>query len=203
VTVDPANAGSANTGSAHAGSATTHQSEHPAIVLIGLRGSGKTTLGTLLAARLGSRFIDLDNRTIARSGHPSVSAMFRAVGEPAFRAAECAALQDVLATDARHGAVIALGGGTPTAPGARALLETARANGSIRIVLLEAPPAVLGARLSVAPGDRPLLMGTNFTEEAALLGERRLPAYRALADSTVTTGGTTAESLDALAAAAR
>ncbi|NBQ15829.1 MAG: hypothetical protein EBU31_14775, partial [Proteobacteria bacterium] len=92
---------------------------------------------------------------------------------------------------------------TPTAPGARALLEAARANGSIRIVLLEAPPAVLGARLSVAPGDRPLLLGTNFTEEAALLGERRLPAYRALADSTVTTGGTTAESLEALAAAVR
>ena len=203
MTADPANAGSANTGSAHAGSASTHQSEHPAIVLIGLRGSGKTTLGTLLAARLGTRFIDLDHRTIARSGHPSVSEMFRAVGESAFRTAECAALQDVLATDARHGAVIALGGGTPTAPGARALLEAARANGSIRIVLLEAPPAVLGARLSVAPGDRPLLMGTNFTEEAALLGERRLPAYRALADSTVTTGGTTAESLEALAAAAR
>lgn len=187
----------------NAGSDRSPQHHLPATVLIGLRGSGKTTLGTLLAARLGTRFIDLDHRTIARSGHASVSAMFRSVGEPAFRAAECAALQDVLSSDARHGAVIALGGGTPTAPGARALLEAARADGTIRIVLLEAPPAVLGARLSVAPGDRPLLMGANFTEEAALLGERRLPAYRALADATVTTGGTTADSLDALAAAVR
>lgn len=169
-----------------------------ATVIIGLRGSGKTTLGRLLAARRGVPFIDLDDRTIADSGHPSVSAMFRVAGEPAFREAERAALAAVLAHEASDGAVIALGGGTPTAPGARALLEAARAAGAIRIVLLEAPPEVLGARLSVAPGDRPLLMGADFADEARLLGERRLPGYRALADATVTTGGDAAHSLDAL-----
>ena len=166
-----------------------------ATVLIGLRGSGKTTLGRLLAARRAVPFVDLDDRTVAAAGHASVGAMFRAVGEPAFRRAECAALEAALERDAAAGSVIALGGGTPTAPGARALLEAARDAGRIRIVLLEAPPAVLGARLAVAPGDRPLLMGADFAEEAALLAERRMPAYRALAQATVMTVGPTDASL--------
>lgn len=173
----------------------------PATLLIGLRGSGKTTLGRLLAARRHVPFIDLDERTIARSGHPSVSAMFRAVGEPAFRVAEVAALRDVLAESSSAGAVIALGGGTPTAPGARELIEAARAAGSVRVALLEAPAPVLGARLSVAPGDRPLLMGTDFTEEAELLAARRMPIYRALADAVIITATTTADALAALDAA--
>lgn len=173
----------------------------PATLLIGLRGSGKTTLGRLLAARRHIPFIDLDERTVGRSGHPSVSAMFRAVGEPAFRAAEVAALQDVLAESPAAGAVIALGGGTPTAPGARELIESARTAGAARVILLEAPAAVLGARLSVAPGDRPLLMGADFTEEAELLAARRMPIYRALADAVIATSTTTADALAALDAA--
>lgn len=173
------------------------------LVLIGLRGSGKTTLGRLLAAALGSAFIDLDDRTRARTGHPSVSAAFKAIGEGAFRAAEAAALQETLAT-AVPGSVIALGGGTPTAPGARVQLESARASGRIRVALLEATPAVLGARLAVTPGDRPLLMGSNFAEEAALLGERRLPLYRQLAEAVVdTTRPTDAALADLLAFARR
>ena len=166
-----------------------------ATVLIGLRGSGKTTLGRLLAARREVPFVDLDDRTIAAAGHASVSAMFRAVGEPAFRQAERAALESALAGDAAAGSVIALGGGTPTAPGAREMLAAARDAGWIRIVLLEAPPTVLGARLSVAPGDRPLLIGADFAEEATLLAGRRMPAYRALAQATVTTARPTADSL--------
>lgn len=177
--------------------------ERAATVLIGLRGSGKTTLGRLLAARACVPFIDLDDRTIAESGHASVSAMFRAAGEPAFRAAEARALAEVLADPALAGAIVALGGGTPTAPGARELLERLRSEGRIRIVLLDAAPAVLGARLAVAPGDRPLLLGANFAEEAALLAERRMPSYRALADATVSTEGDTAATLERLVNATR
>jgi shikimate kinase len=166
-----------------------------ATVLIGLRGSGKTTLGRLLAARRAVPFVDLDDRTVAASGHPSVSAMFRTLGEPAFRRAECAALEAVLERDAAAGSVIALGGGTPTAPVARALLEAARDAGRIRIILLEAPPAVLGARLAVAPGDRPLLVGADFAEESEILAARRMPGYRTLAQATVITAGPTEASL--------
>jgi shikimate kinase len=175
-----------------------HHNPPPATVLIGLRGSGKTTLGRLLAARRGVPFIDLDDRTVAGSGHASVSAFFRSAGEPAFRAAESLALQAVLA--APEGAVIALGGGTPTAPGAQEAIRAARAAGRVRVVLLEAPPAVLGARLAAAPGDRPLLMGTDFAQEAALLGERRLPLYRSIADAVVTTAGDAEASLAAIEA---
>lgn len=170
----------------------------PATVLIGLRGSGKTTLGRLLAARLGTSFIDLDERTVAGSGHGGVGTLFRAAGEHAFRAAEARALAEVLALPAIPPAVIALGGGTPTAPGARELLQSARDAGRIRVVLLEAPPAVLGARLAVAPGDRPLLVGADFAEEAELLAARRLPLYRSLADACVATHGDAAASLAAL-----
>ncbi|MEN9641948.1 MAG: 3-dehydroquinate synthase [Planctomycetota bacterium] len=173
------------------------------VVLIGLRGSGKTTLGRLLSQRLDSQFIDLDDVTVAGSGHASVTAMFRSVGEPAFRAAECAALEHVLASASPSGTVIALGGGTPTAPQARALLESARAAGTVRIILLEAPPETLGARLTNNPGDRPLLAGASFAEEALLLGEARLPMYRTLADAVVSTGGHAAASVEALERAAR
>lgn len=173
------------------------------VVLIGLRGSGKTTLGRLLAQRLHSQFIDLDDVTVAGSGQPSVTAMFRSFGEPAFRAAECAALEHVLASASPSGTVIALGGGTPTAPQARALLESARAAGTVRIILLEAPPETLGARLTNNPGDRPLLAGASFAEEALLLSEARLPMYRTLADAVVSTGGHAATSVEMLERAAR
>ena len=172
-------------------------------MLIGLRGSGKTTLGRLLAQRLHTQFIDLDDVTVAGSDQASVTAMFRAVGEPAFRAAECAALAHVLASESASGAVIALGGGPPTAPPARALLESARTAGTIRIILLEAPPETLGARLASNPGDRPLLAGASFAEEALPLGEARLPMYRALADAVVSTSDHAAASVEMLERAAR
>lgn len=173
------------------------------VVLIGLRGSGKTTLGSLLAKRLNTQFIDLDEVTVAGSGQPSVTAMFRSVGEPAFRAAECAALDHALTSASTSGAVIALGGGTPTTTTARALLESARAAGTIRIILLEAPPETLGARLTNHPGDRPLLAGASLAEEALLLGEARLPMYRTLADAVVSTNGHTEVSVEILARAAQ
>ena len=58
--------------------------------------------------------------------------------------------------------------------------------------------AVDGISLAVAPGDRPLLLGADFAEEAALLSERRMPAYRSLADATVGTEGDTAATLERL-----
>ncbi|MBY0262467.1 MAG: hypothetical protein K2Q20_08995, partial [Phycisphaerales bacterium] len=87
----------------------------PTIVLIGLRGSGKSTLARLLAKRLGLIPVDLDDRTPGFAGQPTVAAVFANLGEPAFREAEARALRQALA---EPGIVLALGGGTPTAPGA-------------------------------------------------------------------------------------
>ncbi len=172
------------------------------IVLCGLRGSGKTTLGRLLSIRLGRPFVDLDERVRTRLGQPDIAAAFRSAGEPAFRTAECAELQRVL-TDAAAGApcVLALGGGTPTHAPSRELLQAAASAGTARIVLLEAAPAVLGARVSAAPLDRPLLAGASFAEEARILSERRLPLYRQLAAATVRTDQPAEQALDALVAA--
>jgi shikimate kinase len=87
-------------------------------------------------------------------------------------------------------------------PEARALLAAARTAGAIRTILLEAPAEILGQRLTLNPGDRPLLAGTSFAEEAVLLGKDRLPIYRLLADAVVATGGDTAESVRLLQRAA-
>ncbi len=151
--------------------------------------------------RLGCPFTDLDDLVRARLGVPSLASIIRTVGEPAFRVAERDALAEYLAATAPP-AVLALGGGTPTHPESRRLIEDARSHGLARMLLLDAEPAVLGARVAAAPGDRPLLVGASFLEEAALLGERRLPLYRTLADRVIRTDRPTAETLEELAAAA-
>jgi shikimate kinase len=79
------------------------------LVLIGFPGSGKSTVGRRLAAKLGMAFIDLD-LYIEEKYHTAVPLLFQKYGEPAFRALEYAALCEVLAKD---GVVIATGGGTP------------------------------------------------------------------------------------------
>lgn len=173
----------------------------PILVLFGLRGSGKTTLGRLLSMRLGCPFIDLDERVRLRLGGANLASAFRAAGEPAFRAAECAELDAVLQSETGR-AVLALGGGTPTHAPSRDVLTAAQHDKRVRLVLLEAAPAVLGARVSAAPGDRPLLAGATFVEEANVLSERRLPTYRALAEHTVRTDQPTAQALAELEAVA-
>lgn len=147
--------------------------------------------------RLGCSFVDLDDRVRAALRAPHIATAFRQAGEAAFREAECKALGETLGelkrSEAR--AVLALGGGTPTHLPSRELLEAARARGEVKMILLDAAPAVLGARVAASPGDRPLLAGANFAEEAKLLCERRLPGYRQLSDAVVRTDVATEEAL--------
>jgi len=154
----------------------------PATVLIGLRGSGKTTLGRLLAARRGVQFIDLDDRTATLLGSASAGDAFRAVGEAAFRAAESKALAEALAGPPL---VLALGGGTPTAPGAEELLRAARADFSAFVVFLDPPNASMAERLERDAGNRPSLTGRGVIEEIDEIAARRRPIYAALADCVV------------------
>lgn len=162
------------------------------VILMGLRGSGKSTIAPLLAARLGTRMIELDERTPALLGHTTAAAALRAMGQPAFREAEARALAAALAEPP---CVIALGGGTPTAPGAAALL--AALGGRYRLVYLHAPPRALRARLTLSGvADRPPLIDTaspDALSEIEAVYAARDPLYRTLAHTVVEVDGRTAE----------
>lgn len=146
---------------------------------MGLRASGKTTLGRAAAAALGAGFVDLDDRTRALLGAASVREAFTTVGEARFRDAEAKALAAALREPAQ---VIALGGGTPTAPGAADALRAARGTGRAFVVFLDPPLGVLAERLSSENGDRPSLTGLGVVQEIRLVAEARRPIYAALTD---------------------
>ena len=152
------------------------------LVLLGLRASGKSTVGALLAADLARPFVDLDDRTAALLGAASAGDAFRAAGEAPFRAAESKALAEALAGPPL---VLALGGGTPTAPAAAELLRAARSDRSAFLVFLDPPIASMAARLGRDAGDRPSLTGRGVIEEIEEIAARRRPLYAALADCVV------------------
>lgn len=167
----------------------------PTIVLMGLRGSGKSTVGRHIAQRAGRPFIDLDDRTAELLGGASVREAWDRHGEAAFRQAETRALGAALEM---RGAVIALGGGTPTAPGAAEILRNQRDAGRIRIIYLSAPAETLRARLAGANNaDRPSLTGADPLVEVEAVLARRDPLYRELADDVVETEGRRPEEIAA------
>lgn len=158
------------------------------LILLGLRGSGKSTLAALVAPRLGLRAVDLDDLTPTQLGCTSVADAWRTHGEHAFRAAEARALRGVLDGPP---VVLALGGGTPTAPGVPAMLRSERATKTLVVVYLHASPGTLRERLSQAENyHRPALLGGS---SGGVLGEIeqvyavRDPLYRSLADAVIDT----------------
>lgn len=151
------------------------------VLLIGLRASGKSTLGAALAAHLGSAFVDLDNLTAGLLGASTAGDAFRSAGEEAFRAAEVRALASAC-NEAPQ--VIALGGGTPIAPGAAAFIDALRQSQRCVVVFLDPPLATLTARLAADAGNRPSLTGRGVVDEVDEIARRRRPLYAALADLT-------------------
>jgi len=141
------------------------------IVLIGMRGAGKTTVGRELARRLACPFTDVDELVAELAGRPADELLARE-GEPAFREFEARALR--LAAG-RPGGVVATGGGAVLH--AEAFAELAQ--GAL-VAWLDAPLAVLAERGQQRP--RPPLTDRPLREELALLLERRAPLYRAAAD---------------------
>lgn len=156
------------------------------LVLIGLMGAGKTTVGEMIAERLGRPFVDVDD-LVEREAERSVRQIFEEEGERAFRAQEAAAVRRVAAL---HGQVVAVGGGAIVDPGNRTQL---RMTGDL--VLLEAPPETLGERLEPkGAGERPLLDGSDdLTARLAELLDRRLPDYERVAAHRVDTAGRSPE----------
>jgi shikimate kinase len=144
-------------------------------------GSGKTTIGTLLARQLAWRFVDLDDR-IEDSAGLAIPEIFERLGEPAFRQIEADQLRAALgrATESKESTVLALGGGTYAQPGCPEFLRAA----GIPVLWLDAPVEVLLARCMTMTG-RPL-----FRDEASFsaLFAQRLPSYQ-LADYRVASSG--------------
>ncbi len=176
----------------------------PVLALLGPRCVGKTTLGAALAERLGARFVDLDEALARREGRPDAGSLLREVGEPRFREAERAALQEVLerarSAEAADGAtVLATGGGVVEDPASRALLA------GCACLWLEAPIEVLQARLRAAGAEsRPALGGGDPAAELPDLARRRAAWYADLAHARLDLAGTEwAEAVDRLEAAAR
>jgi shikimate kinase len=149
------------------------------IILLGLRCSGKTTVGRLLASRLARPFVDLDDLTLELLGAATTTEAWRTAGQQAFRAAEARALARVLAGDSQ---IIALGGGTPMAPGAAEALAAARRDGRAVLVYLRADSHTLRARLESAAADRPAVLGESAIGEVDVLLAQRDPLYAGLAD---------------------
>lgn len=153
------------------------------IVIMGLRGSGKTSITPLLAARLGRALVDLDDVTVAVIGTKSVPEAWSRFGKDSFRSAEAAALRAALTLP---GKVIALGGGTPTAPGAADALRAARQSGAAITVYLRASAETLRARLSQAePFGKPAVTLENPAADIGSVVQQRDPLYMGLADHVV------------------
>jgi shikimate kinase len=151
------------------------------ILLIGLRASGKSTLGRALATALGGvPFVDLDDHTREALGATTVREAFLDAGEAGFRAAEAQALARALRSGEAH--VLALGGGTPTAPGAAEQIAEARREGRAFVVFLDPPLSTLAERLTTHEGDRPSLTGRGVVAEIGDVAAVRRPLYAALAD---------------------
>lgn len=167
------------------------------LILMGMRGAGKTTLGRAAALRLGCAFIDLDELTLRAMGAASVREAWERSGESGFREGEARALRDALA---RPAGVIAMGGGTPMAPGAAELLKAAAERGAA-ICYLRLPASALRARLrAAAPGDRPSLTGADPVAEIDAVLAAREAAYRGMATDVIEADGRSVDELAGLLA---
>ncbi|MEU0565594.1 shikimate kinase [Nonomuraea sp. NPDC005983] len=144
-------------------------------VLIGPPGSGKTTLGHLLAERLGVAFRDTDADVEAVAGKP-VSDIFVEDGEARFRELEQQAVRQALA---EHDGVLSLGGGAVLNPETQALLD------GQPVVYLQVGLADAVQRVGLAAA-RPLLVLNPRSQLKKLMEERR-PIYERLAVLTVVT----------------
>lgn len=162
------------------------------IVLTGFMGAGKSTVGKLLAGRIGWGFLDLDAHIEIRAGI-TIPEIFAKHGEPHFRRLESTALASALS---RPNTVLALGGGAPEEITNRLLIEQTPATLAI---FLDAPFATLFDRCMLQEIGRPVLADPAAAE---LRFARRRPFYSRMSRVTVDTSAQTPqETVNAIVAA--
>ena len=151
------------------------------VALIGLSGTGKSTLAPRLAVRLGIAAVDIDGQIVERCG-ASIAEIFRERGETEFRDLESSLLAEALDGPA---AVVATGGGIVLRDDNRR-----RLGADAQVVWLNATPEQLADRLAIGGEERPLL-GDQALVALRRLSSEREDLYRGLADVEVDTDGVT------------
>ena len=139
------------------------------VVLVGLPGSGKTTVGRLVAEQLRAGFVDIDAILERREGRP-IAMIFAEKGEAAFRDMERKEMETALANEP---AVIAPGGGWAAQPGA---IDDAKMRALV--VYLRTRPETAAQR-AAPEGTRPMLRGEDPAARMRDLQKEREPFYRA------------------------
>ena len=147
----------------------------PRVILIGPMGSGKTTIGQLVASKLGIAFRDTDHVIEERAGK-SVSDIFLEDGEDEFRILEKKVLRDELLSDVT---VLALGGGAPISVDAQSALRAIASP----VIYLDISLATVAPRIGFNR-DRPLLLHNPRGQWQTLMEARR-PIYESIADSVI------------------
>jgi shikimate kinase len=143
---------------------STNEANSPHLILVGLPGSGKSTVGRRVARRLARPFLDFDSEIERREGK-SIAEIFSEVGEPGFRALELALTRELAKSG---GMVLAPGGGWTTIPGATALLRP-----PARMIYLRVKAEVAIGRILRGRRIRPLLQTPNPLDTLKrLLAER-------------------------------
>lgn len=140
-------------------------------VLVGLMGSGKSSLGRRIARKLNLPLIDLDDYIVNRAGC-SIPEIFSSQGEAGFRTMETQALKEVIC----QRAVIATGGGVVMSVENRQLLKN-----NPPVIWLKASPEFLARRID-GDNNRPLVAGGNTLNKLRELAEIRNPLYQQCAD---------------------
>lgn len=142
------------------------------IILCGFMGSGKSTIGRLLAKKLNRNFIDLDDYIVEKRGM-AVSEIFKKYGEENFRKSETQSVKNISRLD---NYIVSLGGGTVINPKNVEILKT-----SGKIIMLDISPETVYERLK-NDTSRPLLQVEDKLKAISDMLNSRLPYYNAAAD---------------------
>lgn len=159
----------------------------PVVVLVGPPGAGKSSVGAVLASRLGVAFRDVD-ADIETAAGMTIPDIFTTAGEEHFRALERTAVERALA---EHDGVLSLGGGAILDQGTRALLAAHR----VAYLSVSMPT---GVRRTGMAANRPLLVGVNPRATFKTLLDARIPLYRQVCTVEIDTDD---KDVDAVAAA--